>query len=990
MFVDLVNSMGLSDTLDDETVIGLINVYRDTCARAVRAVDGFVARYIGDGLLAYFGYPQAHEDDAIRAVTAGLDLLQRMAACNERLQKLGQPALRVRVGIHTGMVVVGDMAGDETLERMAVMGKTPNMAARIQSAANPDRVLLSIDTARLLHDRFELRSLGPRRLKGLEQPVELLEAVGPAKADAGRSPRGKQTYFVGRRRELALLSDAWRRAVAGEGKTFLITGDPGIGKSRFTLEFQNALAGMPHQLICWHCSALTAGSDHAPIVQYLRERFCLSDQDNEAARRRQVREALVLLGLETSSLLFELLLGFDAPESPSELTGLTPERIRELTTAAILRWLFEEARRQPLLLVVEDLHWADASTLGFLAQLARSNMFAPMMLLLTTRPEFSALPGLEVERIQLARLDHSAVAELLSRLLGGLEPPPELRTAVVAKTDGVPLFVEEITKLLIESGAIALHPDRVEVTRSMDETLIPASLRDLLMARLDRVQEAKEIAQAASVIGRIFSRTLLSQLTGRTERELQRPLRALLELDILREQGTSPLAAYSFKHALIQDVAYGSLLRRDRRRLHRDVAEALAAETSDSVVGRPERLAHHYSNAAMPQEAATWWLRAGQRAQQRSATREAVGHLRSGIEALAELADTPARDSLELQIQLALGASLIATDGWAAAGVEQAYLRARALCTESENDRALFDVLRGLLNVYLLRADLGSASDIARRLYEMAEAAGEPALFLEAHRGLGVCSFLAGSLAELVARMGQSLAIYEREQHHRHAFIYGADPAVVALSWQGWALLLLGERGRGYAVCERAVALAETLSHPFSQGYALCFAASLRQADGKPAEALACADAAIAIANRAGYPYWRAWGSMVRGWALARLGEGSEGVRQVENGLQEYGATGASMMRGYGLALLADAQRCSGAPAGAITPISEAIAHIEITGIGFYGPEIFAWKGDLLRELGVDPMGAARCHAESRRLAGRRGTLPPAELPPTMVVISTQ
>ena len=667
MICDLVGSTALSACLDPEDMRGVIDAYHAACARITRTYDGFLAEFRGDGILAYFGYPFAHEDDAERSVRAGLDIIAAVAQLETRA---GEP-LAARIGIASGLVVVGDLSGEGALRERAVVGETPNLAARLQALAEPGTVVVAASTRRLLGDLFRLRDLGRHEVKGIAEPVAAwaVEGVSDSESRFEAVRMADLTDLIDREDELDFLLERQRLAWRGEGQIVLISGEPGIGKSRLAAALADHIAGEPHSRLRYQCSPYHINSALRPFIAQL-ERAAGFKADDPPEQRLDKLEAVLAMGasrIEAVAPLFAALLSIPFGERYPSL-ALSPTQQRRRTLSALLDQFEGLARRQPILLSFEDAQWADATSLELLDLTVERVRQLPVLALFTFRPEFEppwvGLPN--VGTLTLGRLDRSDVESMVARVIRGRVLPVEVMKQIVTKTDGNPLFVEELTKTVLEAGILVEDAKGYRLDGPLPPLAIPETLQDSLMARLDRLAPVREIAQIGAAIGREFSYLLVRALVGRDETALKHGLAQLEQAGLLFRRGVTPDAAYSFKHALVRDAAYESLLKSRRQQLHGQIARALEEKFADIVTSQPEIVAHHFTAAGLVDPGIDYWLRAGNLALSRSANAEAVKHLRQGIELTRSLAPSPERVRKELDFYLALGPAMAATEGDAA------------------------------------------------------------------------------------------------------------------------------------------------------------------------------------------------------------------------------------------------------------------------------------------------------------------------------------
>jgi class 3 adenylate cyclase/tetratricopeptide (TPR) repeat protein len=899
LFCDLVDSTTLARQLDPEDYREVVRAYQATCAAVIQRFDGYIAQYLGDGLLVYFGYPQAHEDDAQRAVRAGLEILGALAPLEERLATDKGIRLAVRLGIHTGLVVIGAMGAGGRQEQLA-LGDTPNMAARLQGLAAPDTVVVSDATWRLVHGYFACDDLGPQTLKGVEMPVQAYRVLGTSGAQSRLdvvSPRGL-TPLVGREAEVTLLRERWAQARDGLGQVVLLSGEAGIGKSRLVQVLHEHIAAEPHTRLEWRCSPYAQQSPLHPVIAHLHRLLRWRPDDTPAEKLHTLEETLTAYGLALPEMvpLFAALLSLPLPERYPPLT-LTPERQKQKTLDALLAWLLIEATRQPVLFIVEDLHWIDPSTLEFLTLFLDQGPAARLLTLLTCRPEFRSPWGFRAHltSLTLNRLPRPQVPQMIGRITSGKALPPEVVEQIVTKTDGVPLFVEELTKMVLESGLLREGEDHYELTGPLPPFAIPATLHDSLMARLDRLATVKDVAQLGATIGRTFAYELLQAVSPLDEATLQHSLRQLVEAELVYQRGMPPQAIYMFKHALIQDAAYQSLLRSTRQQYHQRLAQVLEVQFPETAITQPELLAHHYTEAGLNAQAIPYWQRAGQRASERSAYLEAIAHLTKGLEVLTTLPDTPERTQYELDLQLILGTALMVTKGWADPEAERAYTRARTLCQQMGETPHLFPALWGLWLFYTGRGELQAARELGEQLLALAEREPDPMLLVQACHALGPTLFWLGELVSAQARLALGLAQYTPQQHRASLRYGGHDPGWCCWSYATWTLWARGYPDQALHQAKEALRLAQELAHPYTLIAAYQFAAWLHQFRREGRAAQARVEAAMPILREHGFVQLVAQEKILQGWALAAQGQEETGMAQMREGLATWEAMGVEL-----------------------------------------------------------------------------------------------
>jgi class 3 adenylate cyclase/predicted ATPase len=975
MFCDLVDSTALAARLDPEDMRDVISAYQDCCAGMIARFEGHIARFMGDGVLAYFGYPIAHEDGAERAVRAALGLVPAIA----KLPLRHDVSLQIRIGIATGMVVVGDLACNGAFFE-EVVGQTPALAARLQTIAAPNQVLISSPTHRLIGGLFDCVDAGHLNLKGFAQPVQAWRVIGEGYAE-GRFEAMHQsalTGMVGREREIDLLVDRWILAASHEGQVVLLSGEPGIGKSRITQEFQQRIAGQPHRRLHHSCSPHHQNSAFFPIISQLEHAAGFNRDDPPEAKIDKLESLLLDVAADVSDAvpLFAALLGL-APSDRCPALERGAEQQKARTLAALMAQLEARSARQPVLVIFEDVQWIDPTTSEFLGLVIDRIQNLPVLLIITHRADFTPpwTGYAHITTLSLNRLSQAQSAAIVERITGGKPIPPEVHEQIVAKTDGIPLFVEELTKAVLESGLLVEEGARYVLCGPLLPLAIPATLHDSLMARLDHLSPVKEVAQMAAAIGREFTYELLAAISPMQEAELRKALALLISSGLVFARGMPPTAVYAFKHALVQDIAYETSLRTTRQQLHARIARTLEEKFPETALNRPELVAHHYALAGMASEGSLYLYRAGQLAAARSANIEAVNHLRKGLELLSALPETPDRRRQELDLQVALGARLIALKGFAAEETVGAYRRAQELSQQIGNIATMFPALYGEWLYHTARAEHRTAKGIAMRFLELASGHQDGAPNVMAHRVAGVTHLCLAEYDPSRTHLQSVLSQYDPAAHGELALRYGTDPAVSSASFLSWVLWLQGAPREAIEMRAQGIARARELNHSHTLAHALCLGGCLLDCmRGAETSARDFAEAVITLAREHRFPYWLAAGTAARGWCLMKRGRADEAVSVLLDAVAQADAAVMEEFRPFLLSMLAEAHGRSGRPDLGCKALDEALARVNSTEERWVEPELYRLRGDLAL-LGADREVAAAeaCFRQAIGLARRQG-----------------
>ena len=939
MFCDLVGSTALSSRLDPEDMRAVIRAYQVSCSGIIARYDGFVAKFMGDGLLAYFGYPRAHGDDAERAVRAGLEITDMIP----KLETRANEKLQTRTGIATGLVVVGDLVGEGSAREQAVVGDTPNLAARLQGLAAPETVVVAGTTRRLLGDFFALHDLGPQTIKGLVVPVEAWRVDGisssESRFEAARAAR--LTDFVGRETESVFLLDRLAIAWKGQGQVVLISGEAGIGKSRFAAWLAERVAQDPHTRLRYQCSPYHRDSALYPFVVQLERAAQINPEDAVDQKLDKLEAALAPATgrLKDTAPLFASLLSI-APGTRYPPLAISPAQQRRQTLAALLDQLEGLARLKPILALFEDVHWADATTLEVLNLAVERVRHLPVLMLVTFRPEFgppwTGLPS--VTSLALGRLDKDEVEALVKRVAGGRTLPAEVIAQIVAKTDGVPLFVEELTKTVQESGLLIEAGDGYRLSGPLQPFAIPATLQDSLMARLDRLAPVKEIAQIGAAIGREFSYQVMSAIAGRDEATLNSALTRLEEAELLFRAGTLPDARYAFKHALVQDAAYESMLKSRRQVLHKRIAETLCDQFPAIAAAQPEVLAHHFTQAGVNEAAIEWWGKAGDQALRRSAFKEAIAHLRKAI----ELADksigsetapsSSAARSERLRLQTNYGQALLWAHGHAAAETNAAFTRARELASQVDNATERFSAYYGLWVGAYTRGEIGLAQEMASLFLRELESQPHLPEACVGHRILGATCWYTGDFAGAHHHLEKALGLYDRTVHCDFANRFGQDVGVSAGYFDAMALFPLGHVDEAIRRVDQARSRAEATAHVptlIQLHFWRFFLGAIRRRPDWVAADVRTVSALVAQHN---VNTFVGYTTFAEGWMIWALGERDLGTAEMLKGIRISRDNGYRLCIPFYEAAVAEAEAQAGHIDAALARSERALAEIEETG----------------------------------------------------------
>jgi class 3 adenylate cyclase/predicted ATPase len=952
MFSDLVGSTALSTRMDPEDLREVISAYQKCVAETVRRCGGFVAKYMGDGVLIYFGYPQAHEDDAERAVRAGLELIAAVTALKSPVP------LQTRVGIATGLVVVGDLIGSGEAQERGIVGETPNLAARLQGIAEPNMVIIAESSRRLLGNLFELQDLGVRDLKGIAGPTRAWAALRGTTVESRFDAMHATglTALVGRDEETELLLRRWSKAKSGEGQVVLLAGEAGIGKSRLTAVLLGRLAGERYTRLRYFCSPQHIDSPLFPIIGHMERAAGFAHDDTPQGKLDKLDAVLAQTAtpIEDAALIAEMLSLPNDGRYP--VVAPDPQQRRQRTREALISQVEALARRNPVLMIFEDAHWTDPTSLEVFGRVVDRIKTLPVLLIVTFRPEFDApwVGQSHVMSLTLNRLGEREAAAIIARLAGDKALPADVLAEIVERTDGIPLFVEEMTKAVLEAESEGAAR-RTAAAVPSPALAVPASLHASLMARLDRLGPAKEVAQIGSAIGREFSHALLAAVARKSEAELGSALDRLVQAGLLSRQGIPPQASYLFKHALVQDAAYGTLLREPRRALHARIAEAIESQFAETAESRPEILAHHCTEAGRIEKAASRWGKAGQRSLDRSALVEAAAQLTRAIEQIATLPATPALRREQIEFQVALANAMMHTKGYAApetkTSLDQARVfieRAEALGEAPEDPLLLFSTLYGFWVANFVGFNGDICRELAAQFLAHAQKQEGTAPHMLGHRLTGNSLLLTGEIAEAKRHYDQAIALYNPADHRSLAMRFGQDVEVSCLSFRALALWLLGYPEAALADTDRALKEARTIGQATTSMFALSHVPLTCIQCGNYAAADSQANELIALADEKGSLLWKALGTLTKGFVLALTGSAPNAVQMITRGIGATRSTGSTVFMSLNLSYLAIAHAELGQFEDASRCIDEAMSAAATTKSWWWQAETYRIAGEIV------------------------------------------
>ena len=958
--------------MDPEDLREVISAYQKCVAETVRRCGGFVAKYMGDGVLIYFGYPQAHEDDAERAVRAGLQLIAAVAALKSPV------SLQTRVGIATGLVVVGDLIGSGEAQEHGIIGETPNLAARLQGVAEPNMVVIAEGTRRLLGNLFEFEDLGAKDLKGIVGPVRAWAALRASSAE-GRFEAlhtAGLTALVGREEELELLLRRWSRAKRGEGQVVLLSGEAGIGKSRLTASLMERLVSEPHTRLRYFCSPQHTDSALYPVIGQMERAagFVYDDTPQTKLDKLDAVLADTSTRMEDAALFAEMLSLPNDGRYPA--LDLEPQQRRQKTLEALTAQVEALSRQNPLLMIFEDAHWTDPTSLETFGRVVDRVRSLPVLLIVTFRPEFEPawIGRPYVTALTINRLAPRDIEAMIDGVVGNKFIPTSVRHDIIERTDGIPLFVEEMTKAVLEAGSEE-EAQRTAATVPHTALAVPASLHASLMARLDRLGLAKEVAQIGAAIGREFSHALLAAVTHKAEAELQSALDRLMAAGLLFQQGAPPHATYLFKHALVRDAAYGTLLREPRHALHASIAETLENQFTEIAQSQPELLAHHFTQAGMTEAAIEWWRTAGQRSLARSALLEGVEQLKRALAQIATLPATPDLRREEIKLQVALVPPLLNVKGFNTAETKAATERARLLIEHAEalgeplkDPLLLFSVLFGVFVANFVGFNGPVLRELAAQFLALAESQGATAPLMVGHSNMGVACASAGKFLRARVHHDQALVLYDPTVHRALLTRFAAqDQRVVDLSFRSLTMWMLGYPDAALADAERALQEAREIDHASTLMFALWWTGLMKASCGCYTVANAQGKELVALADQNSSPPYRVGGTLLQASVLALTEKSAHAIEMFRLSANRSRMT---VLKPSFLSLMAVAHTALGQTSEASRCIDEAMTIIKKSEERWYEAEVNRIAGEIaLMAPEPDAAKAKECFEQALAIA---------------------
>jgi class 3 adenylate cyclase len=901
MFCDLVGSTSLAEKLDPEDWLLILRSYQQACEEVASQYGGVIAKYIGDGVLIYFGHPEAHEDDPRRSILSGLGIIRDIKTLSKKLESEYGVDLQVRIGIHTGLVVIGQVGAGAVREENAIVGETPNIAARLQSLAQPDQLIISGITRERVLDLFTFEDMGVQPLRGVSHSVTVFRVLAEQEFTNSFTAKAKRglTPLVGRSTELESLRSAWELASKGQGKTILVEGEAGIGKSRLLDAFKNNLLEVGYDRLPqeYFCSAYHTNSAFYPIVAVTSNAIQYSAVGESLTHYEKLERYLLEMQMpKDHAPVFAASMSIDLPEGVEN--NYKPDEAKGVISSDWIRFIEMASAKQPLFLVIEDIHWVDPSTRELIQKLHLLLADMPVLLILTSRP--GGFEGLEIgeaySHIHLQKLDNRNNKEIIAKIAGDARLPSQVVQHIIDRADGVPLYVEELTKAVLESREMKDGVWAESDNEAVDTFAIPSSLQDSLMSRLDKLSSIKEVVQVAATIGRRFTATLLKSVTDYSENLLSDALDRLIDAELIYEVQNVAEPTYEFKHALLQDAAYQSLLKSTRRHYHNEIARSLESNESLAWQNTPEIIAYHYTEAKQNDQAVDHWLLAGKKAAETSSHLEAVAHLEKGLELIGSLPAGSARDEREIELQTRYIGPLMTARGYTSTESEAAVNRAVELSKRVEECPQIFPILGTRYHFLQAAGQVKAAADVGEEFMHLAENQKRDDFLIVGYRLQGASIFLKGDAQSSLLYWDKISKLYDRDKHHSLAFVYGQDVNVLSMAYQSLALWHLGKEDDAVLSAKDALLAAEELNHPNTTCIALYWGAITNTLLDRPEIVITLCERLIKLCETLNIPLWLSVGNVLLGWAYCRTGN-TAGVDRIEEGLSAYAAMKIGLFR---------------------------------------------------------------------------------------------
>ena len=975
-YCDLVDSTALSARMDPEDLHDLIWEYRDACQNTVGHYGGFVRGYEGDGIMVYFGYPRAFEDDAERAVRAGVELIDALKALHAKPTLPEGMTIRVRIGIATGEVVAGALHVEQGLiSRDAAIGMAPNLAARLQTVAAPDSLVICPATHALVKGQFEYRDLGVHALKGLGEPVRVSQVLG-IRTSVSRfeaASEGRLAVFVDRHEELDLLFRQWAKVIRGEGRVVCISGEPGIGKSRLTGEFMTRIEAEPYHRVRFQFSPYHQNNALYPITRYL-ERAAGFDSEDSNEEKLEKLEALLDPYRDLRQQFVPLLASLMSLSTEGRYPPirLTPQQQKAETMHLLAQQVLALSRQAPVVVLAEDLHWSDASSREFLDLLVESAIDARVLVLATYRQELSTpwLDRSHVSVLAVNRLSGANIRTMVQSVAAGKTFPEPILGQIVDRTDGIPLFVEELTSALLESGILEEQEGGFVLTKETPSFAIPSTLKDSLEARLDQLGSAKETAQIGAAIGREFSRDLLAAIAGREEADIDETLEKLTRANLVYRRSASHPPRYVFKHGLVQEAAYESLLRSRRQELHARIALIAEERFQADAEAQPHLMAHHFIQAEQHERAIEYLLKAGRRALERSAFTETIGYMSRALDLLPGIGDRAVRDRSELEVLIMLGAAHRIVSGFSSAVVEDCFERARPLCDQVGTPAERVSVLRGLWMCHFTRGGLAAARELAEQTIAVARESGEPGALMLGHWMLGIILFWQGDFPRARRELEAALDLYEMAEQQGQLLSAQLDPGVASVGYLAWTLAILGYPDQALERSSESVEKARSQGDPFTLTFAIVFSGCVHLTLNSGDDISGILDEAQELADKHGFSHWRAVLKVLRGQLAIAEGRRGTGLEMVEEGCERLRDEGSTVNLPWSISIAARGYASADEPQQALMCLGEATTLARETGEHHWLAELHRIKGELLlASTQESPAAAQACVMQAMDIA---------------------